>query len=394
MKYKRIYIKRGKEASLQRFHPWIFSGAVAKKDENLEDGEIAEVYDADGKFLAVGHYQGGNIMFRILSFEPETIDKEFFKKRLTNAYEARMAMGLNYNPDQNCFRLIHGEGDFLPALIIDFYNSTAVIQAHSTGMHKQRRDIADAIHELFPNIITNIYYKTEARSLQDDENEHEEYLLGGRCEEYATENGLKFIIDWEKGQKTGFFIDQRENRKLLEHYSKDQTLLNMFCYSGGFSCYALRGGAKEVHSVDSSARAIDLTNKNVEANFGICQRHTSYVADAFEFLQKAEKNKYSLIILDPPAFAKRRSALANALQGYKRLNAKAFEKIKHGGILFTFSCSQAVDKNQFRIAVFSAAAASGRKVRILHQLTQPADHPINIYHPEGEYLKGLVLYVE
>lgn len=397
MNYKKIYLKKGKEASLQRFHPWIFSGAVAKKDLDLQDGDIAEVYDCEGKFAAVGHYQQGSIMLRILSFRKEEINIDFFKRRLLKAYEARKDMGLDYNDNQNCFRLVHGEGDFLPGLIIDFYASTAVMQAHSVGMHIQRGMICDALTELFADKIDSVYYKSEntLSSLPEDE-ESDCYLAGNGAghEAAAVENGLKFAIDWERGQKTGFFIDQRENRKLLEHYSKGKNVLNLFCYSGGFSCYALRGGAALVHSVDSSARAISLANKNVEANFGGCPRHRSYVADAFEFLQQSEKGMYDVIVLDPPAFAKRRSALNNALQGYKRLNAKALEKIKPGGLLFTFSCSQAVDKNQFRLAVFSAAVISGRKVRILHQLTQPSDHPINICHPEGEYLKGLVLYVE
>ncbi len=397
MTYKKIYLKKGKESSLERFHPWIFSGAVAGKDNGITEGDIVEVCSHDKKTLAVGHYGQSSIMVRILSFSKRLIDLDFYKERLQEAHNARMAMGFAYSDAQNCFRLIHGEGDFLPGLVIDFYADTAVVQAHSTGMHLQRELIGKAIIELFGDYIKNVYYKSENTlpNLPDDY-QSDYYMIKNSAahEAAAVENKLKFLIDWEKGQKTGFFIDQRENRKLLESYCRDKEVLNLFCYSGGFSCYALRGGAAAVHSVDSSARAISMADRNVEINFGSCPRHTSYVADAFEFLQKSPKGQYGVIVLDPPAFAKRRSALHNALQGYKRLNAKALEKIKPGGILFTFSCSQAVDKMQFRLAVLSAAVMSGRKVRILHQLTQPADHPVNICHPEGEYLKGLVLYVE
>lgn len=394
MNYKKIYLKKGKESSLQRFHPWVFSGAVARADKGIAEGEIVEVYTANQEFIAVGHFQIGSIAVRVLSFNQQTINKAFWTKRLAAAYQMRKDVGLDYTDTHSSFRLVHGEGDFLPGLIVDFYGSTAVMQAHSVGMHMHRQEIAECIVAISEGKIKNVYYKSETTlPYKADTGAENGYLIGADTDAIALENGIKFCIDWERGQKTGFFIDQRSNRQLLEHYAKGRRVLNMFCYTGGFSCYAMRGGATCVHSVDSSAKAIDLVNKNMEMNFPGDTRHEAFAQDAFKFLDQMDKN-YDLIILDPPAFAKHRDALRNALQGYKRLNAKAFEKIKSGGILFTFSCSQAVDKDQFRLAVFSAAAMSGRKVRILHQVTQPVDHPINIYHPEGEYLKGLVLYVE
>lgn len=389
-----ITLKRGKEDSLNRFHPWVFSGAIATMPDNLEEGDIVDVVTHDGRHIGVGHYQVGSIMVRILDFGTTTIDQEFFATRLAEALKLRKALRLD-REDNNAYRLVHGEGDFLPGLIVDIYGNTAVVQAHSPGMHFARTAIANALVALDGVDIKNVYYKSETtlpyKAQLDPQND---YLIGGFETNVAIENGLKFHVDWLKGQKTGFFVDQRDNRSLLEHFARGRKVLNMFCYTGGFSFYAMRGGAELVHSVDSSAKAITLTDANVELNFPGDARHKSYAEDAFKFLDSMEKDCYDLIVLDPPAFAKHRSALKNALRGYQRLNAKAFEKISSGGILFTFSCSQAVNKDQFRLAVFSAAAQSRRKVRILHQLTQPADHPINIYHPEGEYLKGLILYVE
>lgn len=393
--YKKVYLKPGKEESLKRFHPWVFSGAIARVEGEPEEGEVVDVYTSQKEFIACGHFQVGSIAVRVLSFRQETIDHAFWVRRLEVAKDLRRALGLIGNPQNNTYRLVHGEGDNLPGLIFDVYDHTAVMQAHSAGMHVYRMEIADALSEVMGDVIQNIYYKSETTlpfkaDLLATENG---FIKGGSPENIAMENGLKFHVDWLKGQKTGFFVDQRENRHLLEHYAKGRNVLNMFCYTGGFSFYAMRGGANLVHSVDSSAKAIDLTNENVELNFPGDARHQAFAEDAFKFLDRMG-DQYDLIILDPPAFAKHRDALRNALRGYTKLNAKAFEKIRPGGILFTFSCSQVVNKQDFRNAVFTAAAQSGRSVRILHQLTQPGDHPVNIYHPEGEYLKGLVLYVE
>lgn len=391
--YKHIDLRRGKEESLKRFHPWVFSGAIAHTDE-VEEGDLVSVYSHDGTLIGNGHYQVGSIAVRMLTFDDSAIDEQFYLTRLTHAWEVRRRLNL-MRDDNNAFRLVHGEGDFLPGLVVDVYGSTAVVQAHSPGMHFARNIIAEALLKIPDGHIKNVYYKSETtlpfKAQLDPQNE---YIKGAFDTDIAIENGMKFHVDWLRGQKTGFFVDQRENRALLEHYAHDRRVLNMFCYTGGFSFYALRGGAQLVHSVDSSAKAISLTDANVALNFPDCDRHQSFAVDAFKFLDNMERDAYDLIILDPPAFAKHKSALRNALIGYRKLNAKAFEKIQSGGILFTFSCSQAVNREQFRLAVFSAAAQSKRKVRILHQLTQPADHPINIYHPEGEYLKGLVLYVE
>ena len=390
----KIYLKPKKEESLVRFHPWVFSGAIQGMERKPEEGDLVEVYSSDNRFLAIGHYQIGSIAVRVLSFEKRPIDHQFWVDRIRSAYQLRCILGLANTPNNNTFRLIHGEGDALPGLVIDMYANTAVMQAHSVGMHRCRMEIAAALKEVVGDELQNIYYKSETTlPYKADLNSENGYLLGQDVDDIALENGLKFYVDWQKGQKTGFFVDQRENRKLLEHYAKDRSVLNMFCYTGGFSFYAMRGGAKLVHSVDSSAKAISLTNRNVELNFPGDPRHEAYAEDAFKYLERMGSN-YDLIILDPPAFAKHKDVLRNALQGYRKLNAIAFEKIKPGGILFTFSCSQVVSKENFRLAVFSAAAQSKRNVRILHQLTQPADHPVNIYHPEGEYLKGLVLYVE
>lgn len=393
MIYKRIILKRGKEESLHRFHPWVFSGAIDRMD-NVEEGDLVTVYGHDGALLGNGHYQVGSIAVRILAFGDSELSEQFYRHRLAMAFEMRQALGL-MRDDNNTFRLVHGEGDFLPGLVVDIYGHTAVMQAHSPGMHSARDMIAQALVKLPGDLVQHVYYKSETtlpfKAQLDPQNE---YIIGRYDTDQALENGLKFHVDWLKGQKTGFFIDQRENRSLLERYARGRRVLNMFCYTGGFSFYALRGGAECVHSVDSSAKAIALTSDNVSLNFPACDRHQAFAADAFKYLDQVTPGDYNLIILDPPAFAKHKSALRNALIGYRKLNAKAIEKIKPGGILFTFSCSQAVSREQFRLAVFSAAAMTGRKVRILHQLTQPADHPVSIYHPEGEYLKGLVLYVE
>ena len=387
-----IILKRGKDESLRRFHPWVFSGAIARMDDNIEEGNLVRVLSHEGETIGVGHYQIGSIAVRMLEFGCDTLPEDFFTTRLAEAYRLRQSLGL-MRPDNDCMRLVHGEGDFLPGLVVDLYGPTAVMQAHSPGMHFCRNEVARALSEL-PG-IRSVYYKSDTtlpyKAHLDPVND---YLLGNYDGCIATENGLQFNIDWLRGQKTGFFVDQRDNRALLEHYSRDREVLNMFCYTGGFSVYAMRGGAAKVDSVDSSAKAVALTDANIELNFPGDERHRSFAVDAFRFLGDMEPGSYDLIVLDPPAFAKHRGALKNGLLGYRKLNAKAFEKIRPGGIIFTFSCSQVVTREMFRLAVFSAAAQSGRKVRILHQLTQPADHPINIYHPEGEYLKGLVLYEE
>lgn len=389
-----IYLRRGKAESLKRFHPWVFSGAIAGSDANLQEGETVRVVSNEGDLMGYGHYQIGSIAVRMLTFKEEAIDARFWQNRLSEAFSLRRALKLTGRADNNIYRLVHGEGDRLPGLVIDLYGRTAVMQAHSVGMHMCREEIAGALVKVSDGLIDNVYYKSET-TLPFKAELHQEngFLIGHDNGNIATENGLQFHIDWLRGQKTGFFVDQRENRSLLEYYSKERNVLNMFCYTGGFSVYAMRGGAKQVHSVDSSAKAIELTRDNVELNFPGDTRHEAYAEDAFKFLEKAGSN-YDLMVLDPPAFAKHKDALRNALKGYTRLNAIAFKKIRPGGIVFTFSCSQAVNKEQFRLAVFTAAAQSGRHVRILHQLHQPADHPINIYHPEGEYLKGLVVEVE
>ena len=395
MNYRTVYLKPGKEESLLRFHPWIFSGAIHHIDNGISEGDVIRVVTSDGRYAATGHYQGGSIAVRVLSFTDIPIDAAFWQQRLKAALEARKAMGFlsshSSHLQTTAFRLVHGEGDMLSGLIIDIYGRTAVMQAHSIGMHRSRKEIAAALATVMSDHVANIYYKSET-TLPFMETANG-FLMGGSEDDTAMENGLRFHVDWLKGQKTGFFVDQRENRALVERYSKGRTVLNMFCYTGGFSFYAMRGGACLVHSVDSSVKAVELTRRNVELNFPGDRRHKAFCEDAFKFLDGME-GAYDLIILDPPAFAKHRGALHNALKGYTRLNRCAFEKIAPGGLLFTFSCSQVVTKDHFRNAVFTAAAQAGRNVRILHQLHQPADHPINIYHPEGEYLKGLVLYVE
>lgn len=392
--YRNIYLKKGKEESLKRFHPWVFSGALNKIDEGINEGDIVRVFSNTGDFLAVGHFQIGSIAVRVLSFEDIEINGKFWEERLASALETRKAIGVADNNSGDTYRLVHGEGDNLPGLVIDCYGKTAVMQAHSVGMHTCRHEIANSLVKIMGGNIENVYYKSETTMpFKAELGQENGFIIGESNDDTAVENGLKFHVDWLKGQKTGFFVDQRDNRTLLEHYAKGRNVLNMFCYTGGFSVYAMHGGANLVHSVDSSAKAIALTDANMALNFPDDSRHKSFCEDAFKFLDASE-NTYDLVILDPPAFAKHRSALHNALKGYTRLNAKAFSKIKPGGIMFTFSCSQVVTKDNFRAAVFTAAATANRRVRILHQLHQPADHPINIYHPEGEYLKGLVLYVE
>lgn len=392
--YKNIYLKKGKEESLKRFHPWVFSGAIARVDDGIGEGDIVRVVTSGGEFIALGHFQVGSIAVRVLSFDDITVNDAFWCERLSSALKMRQRIGIADNPGNNTYRLVHGEGDNLPGLVIDCYGKTAVMQAHSVGMHVCREAVARGLVDVMGGRIEHVFYKSETTlPFKADLGQENGFIVGGSNDNIAVENGLKFHADWLKGQKTGFFVDQRENRSLLEHYAKDKTVLNMFCYTGGFSFYAMRGGARLVHSVDSSAKAIELTDANVNLNFPGDNRHESFCEDAFKFLDAA-KDKYDLIILDPPAFAKHRAALHNALKGYTRLNVKAFERIRKGGILFTFSCSQVVTKDNFRNAVFTAAAQARRNVRILHQLHQPADHPVNIYHPEGEYLKGLVLYVE
>lgn len=398
--YKTIVLKKGKEDSLARRHPWIFSGAIHHADNDLQEGDVVRVVSIQGMFIAIGHWQIGSIAIRVLSFEDEKIDEEFYCKRLKSALDVRNSIGLlrgNSTDETNInttYRLIHGEGDNMPGLVIDIYGDTAVMQAHSVGMHVDRMIIAQSLKKIMGDSLKSVYYKSETTlPFKADLGQENGFLIGSSHNDIAIENGLKFHIDWLKGQKTGFFVDQRDNRTLLEHYSKGRKVLNMFCYTGGFSVYSMRGGAELVHSVDSSAKAVELVNRNVNLNFPNDSRHKAFSADAFKFLDEMTCS-YDLVILDPPAFAKHRDALKQALRGYTKLNAKAMEKMPHGSILFTFSCSQAVNKEQFRTAIFAAAMQAGRKIRILHQLHQPADHPINIFHPEGEYLKGLVVYVE
>ena len=389
-----FFLKPGKEQSLKRFHPWVFSGAIAKAEGKPQEGDLVNVFSSNGEFLAFGHCQIGSIAVRILSFEPVEVNYDFWKSKIQKAWNLRKSLGLTNNSETNVFRLVHAEGDGMPGLVIDFYNGTAVIQTHTVGMFLVHEMIVQALKDVLQDKLKAVYDKSE-KSLpyKAEVSSEDRYLYGEDNEKEVAEYGLRFKVDWVEGQKTGFFIDQRENRKLVQQFAKNRDVLNMFCYTGGFSFYAMKGGARLVHSVDSSAKAIELTNQNVELNFAGDSRHEAFAADAFEFMRDI-KDKYDLIILDPPAFAKHRDAVPQALQAYKRINTRAFEQIRTGGIVFTFSCSQVVSKEKFREAVFSAAAISGRNVRILHQLTQPADHPVSIYHPEGEYLKGLVLYVE
>ncbi len=398
--YKTIILKKGKEDSLNRKHPWIFSGAIHYVDKNLDEGEVVKVVTTQGSFIALGHWQIGSIAVRVLTFDDEQIDEAFYANRIATALDVRVRIGLVRNTKcenstvNTTYRLVHGEGDGLPGLIIDIYSGTAVVQAHSVGMHRDRMMIANALKKILGDTLQAVYYKSETTlPFKAELGQENGFLIGQSTNNIAIENGMKFYIDWQKGQKTGFFIDQRDNRSLLEQYSHGRRVLNMFCYTGGFSVYSMRGGAELVHSVDSSTKAIELVNRNMELNFPGDGRHKAYAADAFKFLDEMASH-YNLVVLDPPAFAKHRDAIKQAMRGYTKLNAKAMEKMPQGSILFTFSCSQAINKEQFRTAVFAAAMQTGRKVRILHQLHQPADHPVNIYHPEGEYLKGLVLYID
>ena len=390
----KIVLKPGKEQSLKRFHTWVFSGAIQKIYGKVAEGDLVSVYSSENEFLGTGHYQIGSIAIRIVTFSDEVIDYNFWKKKIENIWNLRKSLGFAETTETNVFRLVNGEGDGMPGLIIDFYNGTAVMQMHSIGMYLIREELVKALKEVLGEKLKAVYDKS-AKTLpfKADINPDDGYLFGEGSNKEVLEYGLKFNVDWETGQKTGFFIDQRENRLLVQKYAQNRDVLNMFCYTGGFSFYAMKGGARLVHSVDASASAIELTNQNVELNFPNDSRHEAFVADGFEYLKNIQ-DKYDLIILDPPAFAKHRDSLPQALKGYKRINTRAFEQIRNGGILFTFSCSQVVSKEQFREAVFSAAAIAKRNVRILHQLTQPTDHPINIFHPESEYLKGLVLFVE
>jgi len=392
--YTKVVLKSGKDQSLKRFHPWVFSGAIKKMYGSVEEGDLVTVYSNKDEFLGIGHYQIGSIAIRIVSFEEIVPDYDFWKSKIESAWKLRKNLGFTGSTDTNVFRLIHAEGDGMPGLIADFYNGTVVMQMHSIGMYLIKDELVNALQEVLGDHLKAVYNKSSKTLPFKAELKSEDgYLFGDNAENVVLEYGLKFKVDWEQGQKTGFFVDQRENRMLVQNYSKNRDVLNMFCYTGGFSFYAMKGGAKLVHSVDASGKVIDLTRENVEFNFPGDNRHEAFVADGFEYLKDIQ-DKYDLIILDPPAFAKHRNTLPQALKGYKRINTRVFEQIKKGGILFTFSCSQVVSKEKFRETVFSAAAISGRNVRILHQLSQPTDHPVNIYHPEGEYLKGLVLYVE
>ena len=395
-----IYLRKGKEESLLRRHPWIFSGAIdhikAEEESDFAEGALVEVYTRQGEFMALGHYQVGSIAVRVLTFEREEIDQAWWNLRIAVAYDVRRTLDLTDNPATTCYRLVHGEGDSLPGLVIDIYGTTAVVQCHSVGMYRSRMQIAEALREVYGERLAAVYDKSsQTVPYKAGLNAVDGYLMGkvAAPTQEVSENGHRFLVNWEEGQKTGFFLDQRCNRELVERYAAGRTVLNTFCYTGGFSVYAAAGGAKEVCSVDASERAVQLADENMRLNFGDSFPHTTLACDAVEYLKQIG-DRYDLIILDPPAFAKHHKVLGNAMQGYKRLNARALSQIRPGGILFTFSCSQAVTKELFRTTVFSAAAIAGRNVRILHQLTQPADHPINIYHPEGEYLKGLVLYVE
>ena len=393
-KYSKVVLKKGKEESILRFHPWLFSGAIDRIEGGVEEGDIVTVHASDDRFLGVGHCGIGSIAVRIFAFKDVEPDLAFWCDKIQAAFNLRQRIGLTSTKGTNVFRLVHGEGDGLPGLIVDFYNGTAVLQAHSVGMWVIREMLVEAMKIVLGDLLTAVYDKSsKTLPFKASIEPVDGYLFGGQTTLEVMEDGNRFLVDWEEGQKTGFFVDQRENRKLLSQYSFGKDVLNMFCYTGGFSFSAMRGGANLVHSVDSSVKAIEMTNKNVELNFPGDKRHEAFAADAFDFMHDI-KDKYDLIILDPPAFAKHKNVLSQALQGYKKLNSRAFQQIRPGGILFTFSCSQVVTKTNFREAVFSAAAISKRNVRILHQLSQPADHPINIYHPEGEYLKGLVLYVE
>ncbi len=393
MERVRIVLKSGKDQSVRRYHPWIFSGAIKKIYGSPAEGDLVDLFDNKDNFLATGHYAPGSIAVRILTFKQLDPDIDFFRERIRRAFEYRKATGIAGNPSVNVYRLVHGEGDGLPGLIIDFYNGVAVIQMHSVGFYRLRNEITSILVDLLGDQLVAVYDKSEGTiPHMAPVTVNNGFLFGSSGPVIVTENGYKFKIDWTTGQKTGFFIDQRDNRKLLQDYTEGRKVLNMFGYTGGFSVYAMKN-ASLVHTVDSSFSAVEMANENINLNYGVDKRHESFQVDAFEFMNDIN-DKYDLIILDPPAFAKHNNVLANALQGYKRLNMKAIEQVKHGGIIFTFSCSQVVSRENFRKSVFAAAANTGRNVRILHQMSQPPDHPVNIYHPESEYLKGLVIYVE
>ncbi len=389
----KIILKKGKEYSIQRFHPWVFSGAIHSTEGQLTDGCWVSVLSSKNEYLGSGHYQKGSITVRILSFDGVP-NEDFWTTRLNKAMELRRNAGLP-SEKTNCFRLVHGEGDGLPGLVVDYYNGIAIVQAHSMGMHVDRHKIAEALVKVFDGELKSVYYKSQA-SLPGRERDNfpDEYLYGmSAVPHLVIENGNKFFVDWEEGQKTGFFLDQRDNRKLLAHYSAGKNVLNTFCYSGGFTVYALAANAASVYSVDSSERAIELTRSNIEVNGFDLLQNPCYAEDVFDFL-KGKSDKFDLIILDPPAFAKHRDARHQAIKGYQRLNTQAMKVIRSGGIIFTFSCSQVVDKQLFYDTVVSAAIQAGRNIKVLHHLSQAPDHPVSIFHPEGEYLKGLVLYVE
>ena len=396
---KKIYLKKGRDESVRRFHPWVFSGAVAQTVGNPVEGDVVAVYSAEGEYLACGHWQIGSISVRILSFDADPLSPSFWEDTLSAALAARKAMGLTDSARTSCYRLVHGEGDGLPGLIIDYYDGVCVLQAHSVGMFRAKNQICEALRKIYGDSLKAVYDKSSGTApfkagleLVDGYLWQAPGFEAG--EQVVLENGHKFLVNWTEGQKTGFFLDQRENRALVERYARGRNVLNLFCYTGGFSVYALGGGALHVDSVDSSAKAMAMVDRNIALNGFTSSQHTSFCADAIEHLAAVEDGKYDLIIVDPPAFAKHRGALKNALRAYQRLNARAIEKVAPGGFVFTFSCSQVVDKEDFALAVFSAAASTGRRVRILDRLNQPADHAVNIYHPEGEYLKGLLLYVE
>ncbi len=390
--YRTIILKPAKQRSLLNFHPWVFSGAIQTNVKDFIEGEIVEVFDSSNQYLATGHFHHGSIMIRILTFNRELIDESFWKREIVSAFELRKSLP-QFKNDTNCYRLVHGEGDGLTGLVIDIYNTTAVIQSHSTGMMNELNDISAALQSIVELNLKTIYVKkTDSGSSKAEKIKENMFLLGNDKDGVVHENGIKFYIDWEEGQKTGFFLDQRDNRKLLGTYAAGKKVLNTFCYSGGFSMYALKAGAAHVDSVDASKKAIEWTDKNFELNFAGNTNHTSHCSDVFDFL-KSNGSEYDVIILDPPAFAKHLSAVDKAVIGYRNLNYDAIKRIKPGGIIFTFSCSQAIDKQLFRKTVFTAAVKANRKVRILHQLSQGTDHPINLYHPESEYLKGLVLQV-
>jgi 23S rRNA (cytosine1962-C5)-methyltransferase len=389
----KIILKSGKDQSVRRYHQWIFSGAIKKIYGDPAEGDVVDVYDNKGAFLATGHYQPGSIAVRILSFENIIPDSAWFREMIKSALDFRRRLGLVGNKKTNVYRLVHAEGDNLPGLIIDFYNGVAVIQMHSVGMYRMRSDIVNVLSELLGGNLKAIYDKSESTLPYMSGIKAQNGFLSGQSDPVIVkEEGNEFLIDWTTGQKTGFFIDQRDNRRILGQFTAGKDVLNMFGYTGGFSVYAMRN-ADLVHTVDSSASAIKLADENIRINFGDDKRHTSFQQDAFEFLENT-KDRYDIIILDPPAFAKHNNVLSNALQGYKRLNMKAIQQIRKGGLLFTFSCSQVVSRENFRKSVFAAAANTGRKIRIVHQLSQAPDHPVNIYHPESEYLKGLVVYID